>query len=52
MQLVSHIEMYIQSTLVTSKLKGPAETLRDIHTMTYQIFGIEENTKRTAKFHK
>ena len=51
----SYIEDYgldIQSTLVISKLKGPAETLRDIHTSTYQIFRIEENTNRTTKFHK
>ena len=51
----SYIEDYglnIQSTLVISKLKGPSETLRDIHTSTYQIFRIEENTNRTTKFHK
>ena len=28
----------IQSTLVISKLKRPSETLRDIRTLTYQIF--------------
>ena len=42
----------IQSTLVISKSKGPAETLRDIRTSTYQMCRIEENTKRTTKFHK
>ena len=41
----------IQSTLVISKSKGPAETLRDIRTSTYQMCRIEENTKRTTKFH-
>ena len=40
----------IQSTLVISKSKGPAETLRDIRTSTYQMCRIEENTKRTTKF--
>ena len=42
----------IQSTLVISKLKGPSETLRDICTLTYQIFIIEENTNRTNNFHQ
>ena len=42
----------VQSTLVISKLKGPSETLRDIHPSTYQIFRIEENTNRTTKFNK
>ena len=42
----------IQSTLVISKPKGPSETLLDIRTSTYQICRIEENTNRTAKFHK
>ena len=42
----------IQSTLVISKSKGPSETLRDIRTSTYQVCRIEENTNRTAKFHK
>ena len=42
----------VQSTLVISKSKGPAETLRDIRTSTYQMCRIEENTKRTTKFHK
>ena len=44
--------LYIQSTLVISKLKGPTEILRDIRTSTYQIFRIEENTNHTTKFHK
>ena len=44
--------MLIQATLVTSKLKGPSETLRDIRTSTYQMCGTEENTNRTTKFHK
>ena len=42
----------LQSTLVISKLKGPSEILRDIHTSTNRIFRIEENTNRTAKFHQ
>ena len=42
----------IQSTLVISKLKGPSETLRDIRTLTYQIFIIEKNTNRTNNFHQ
>ena len=46
------IEDIIQSTLSISKSKGPSETLRDIRTSTYQICRIEENTKRTGKFHK
>ena len=41
----------LQSTLVISKSKGSAETLRDIRTSTYQMCRIEENTKRTTKFH-
>ena len=32
----------LQSTLVISKSKGPAETLRDIRTLTYQMCRIEE----------
>ena len=32
----------IQSTLVISKSKGPAETLRDIRTSTYQMCRTEE----------
>ena len=47
-----NLRMQIQSTLVISKSKGPAETLRDIRTSTYQMCRIEENTKRTNKFHK
>ena len=47
-----HGNFNIQSTLVISKSKGPAETLRDIRTSTYQMCRIEENTKRTTKFHK
>ena len=42
----------VQLTLVISKLKGPSETLRDFRSSTYQIFRIEKNTNRTAKFHK
>ena len=41
-----------KSTLVISKLKEPSETLRDIRTLTYQIFKMEENTNRTTKFYK
>ena len=40
-----HVATKVQSTLVISKLKGPSETLRDIHTSTYQIFRIEEKYK-------
>ena len=43
---------HLQSTLVISKLKGPSETLRDIRSLTYQIFRIEENTNCTTKFRK
>ena len=43
---------HLQSTLIISKSKGPAKTLRDIRTSTYQMCRIEENTKRTTKFHK
>ena len=46
------IFLSIQSTLGISRLMGPSKTLRDIHTSTYQIFRIEENTNRTTKFHK
>ena len=46
------IHLQLQSTLVISKSKGPFETLPDIRTSTYQICRIEENTKRTTKFHK
>ena len=42
----------VQSTLVILTSKGPSETLRDIRTLTYQMFRIEENTNRTTKFHK
>ena len=42
----------IQSTLGISKSKGPSETIRDIHTSTYQMCSIEENTNGTTKFHK
>ena len=35
----------IQSTLVISKSKGLPETLRGIHTSTYQICGTEEKNK-------
>ena len=44
--------IYVQSTLVISKSKGPAETLGDNRTSTYQMRRIEENSKRTTKFHK
>ena len=44
--------LYIQSTLVISKSKGPSETLRDIRTSTYQMCRIEENTNQTTEFHK
>ena len=47
-----YIYIYIQSTLVISKSKGPSETLRDIRSSTYQICRIEENTNGTTIFHK
>ena len=34
------------------EVEGPSETLRDTLTSTYQIRRNEENTNRTAKFHK
>ena len=40
----------IQSTLVISNSKGLSETLRDVHTSTYQIFRIEEKTTTFNKF--
>ena len=44
---------HIQSTLVTSKSKGPSKTpLQDICTSTYQICSIEEKTIQTTLFHK
>ena len=54
---ISHLSLEnrifkIQSTRVISKSKGPFETLRDIRTSTYQIFRIDENINRTARFHK
>ena len=42
----------IQSTLVISSSKGLSETLRDIRTLTYQIFRIEEKIIRTTTFNK
>ena len=42
----------VQSTLVTSKSKGPTETLQDIRTSTYQMCRIEENTKQKTNVHK
>ena len=36
---------YVQSIPVISKSKGLPETLRDVHTSTYQICGIEENNE-------
>ena len=50
--LIYYTRFHIQSTLVISKSKGPAETLWDIRTPTYQMCRIEENTKQTTKFHK
>ena len=40
-------DLYVQSTLVISKSKGPSETLRDIRSLTYQMCRIEENTNRS-----
>ena len=40
--ILDHLELYIQSTLVISKSKGPSKTVRDIRTSTYQICSIEE----------
>ena len=36
--------LFLQSTLVISKSKGPSKTVRDIRTSTYQICSIEEKT--------
>ena len=44
--------LHIQSTFVISKSKGPSGTLRVIRNSTYMMCRIEENTNRTAKFHK
>ena len=49
---LSVLVIKLQSTLVISKSKRPSETLRDIHTSTYQMCRTEENTKRTTKFLK
>ena len=38
-------KLEVQSTLVISKSKGHIETLRDIHTSTYQSWESEENNK-------
>ena len=51
-QWLSPPQLVLQSILVISKSKGPAETLRDIRTSTYQMCRIEETTKRTTKFNK
>ena len=51
-RIVVKMEMYVQSTLVISKSKGPSETLRDIRTSTYQVCRTEENTYGITKFHK
>ena len=40
----------IQSTLVISKSKGPAETLGDIRTSTYQMCRIEEIPNEQPNF--
>ena len=43
----------IQSTLVISNSKGLSETLRDIRSSTYQIYGTEEKTiNRTTTFNR
>ena len=42
--------LYIQSTLVTSKSKGPSETLGDIRTSTYQMCSIEETPIEQPNF--
>ena len=42
--------VYMQSTLVMSRSKGPSETLRDIRTSTYQMCRIEENTNEQPIF--
>ena len=38
-----NVDLHIQPTIVISSIKGLYETLRDIRTSTYQIFGTEEN---------
>ena len=48
-----NIKMKIQSTLVISNSKGLYETLRDIRSSTYQIYGTEEKTiNRTTTFNR
>ena len=42
--------MYIQSTLVISKSKGPSKTLRDTLFLTYQICSIEEKQLELPSF--
>ena len=43
----------LQSTLVISNSKGLYETLRDIRSSTYQIYGAEEKTiNRTTTFNR
>ena len=45
-----HVVVYIQSTLVISKSKGPTKTLRDIRTSTYQNCSIEEKQFEQPNF--
>ena len=47
-----HTELQIQSTLVIPNSKGLSEILRDIRTLTYQIYRTEENIIRTTTFNK
>ena len=37
-------KIYIQSTPIIAKSKGPSKKLRDIRTSTYQMCSSEENT--------
>ena len=48
-----HVPHLVQSTLVISNSKGLYETLRDIRSSTYQIYGTEEKTiNRTTTFNR
>ena len=48
-----HKAEQVQSTLVISNSKGLYETLRDIRSSTYQIYGTEEKTiNRTTTFNR
>ena len=47
-----YLDLLHKSTLVISKSIGLFEILRDIRTLTYQIYKIEEKINRITTFHK